>query len=228
VSRPPATDLGVVSVVDLVYKELRARILRGELSPGQRLAQGELAETLGVSRTPIREALRRLTGEGLVEFRTNYGFSATGIGVGGMLHRMEVRALLEPGIAALAAERRSQEDLDALQDAIRAESRARSAEAAHDASRAFHMALARATGNEELVRTIDGLWIIDVGRWALARRRESRRWQDADVAEHTAVAAAVADGDAEEARRLMHEHLQNALVHWAPEQPARTESAAAS
>jgi DNA-binding GntR family transcriptional regulator len=227
VSASKPTELGVVSVVDLVYRELRSRILRGEVQPGERLAQGELAETLGVSRTPVREALRRLTGEGMVEFRTNYGFSATGAGVGGMLQRMEVRSLLEPGIAELAAARRTPADLDAMQDAIRAERRARSSEAAHDTSRAFHIALAQATGNEEMVRTLDALWAVDMGRWALARRRgESRRWQAADVAEHSAVAAAVAAGQPAEARRLMREHLENALVHWAP--PSGAVEAAAS
>ena len=108
-------------MVDLVYKELRSRILRGEVTSGQRLAQGELAELLGVSRTPVREALRRLTGEGLVEFRTNYGFSVAETQVSGMLHRMEVRAMLEPGIAALAATRRSQADLEAMHAAIEEE-----------------------------------------------------------------------------------------------------------
>ena len=201
-------------MVDLVYKELRSRILRGEVTSGQRLAQGELAELLGVSRTPVREALRRLTGEGLVEFRTNYGFSVAETQVSGMLHRMEVRAMLEPGIAALAATRRSQADLEAMHAAIEEERTATSAEAAHDASRRFHLALAQATGNPELVRTIDGLWIVEVGRWALARRRESRKWQKADVAEHTAVVAAVAAGRYGEARRLMAQHLENALVHW--------------
>jgi DNA-binding GntR family transcriptional regulator len=208
--------LGVVSVVDLVYRELRARILRGDVEPGQRLAQAELADELGVSRTPVREALRRLTGEGLVEFRTNYGFSVAESQIGGMLSRMEVRAVLEPGIAALAAQHRSQAHLEEMQAAIDEERKARSAEAAHDASRRFHLALARATGNDEFVRCIDGLWIVDVGRWALARRRESRRWQQADADEHAAVAAAVGAGRRGDARRLMELHLKNALVHWEP------------
>ena len=69
---------------------------------------------------------------------------------------MEVRAVLEPGIAALAAQRRSQAHLEEMQAAIDEERRARSAEAAHDASRRFHLALARATGNDEFVRCIDG------------------------------------------------------------------------
>jgi DNA-binding GntR family transcriptional regulator len=214
VSSPPSTDLGVVSVVDLVYRELRARILRGDVEPGQRLAQGELAETLGVSRTPVREALRRLTGEGLVEFRTNYGFSAAETPIGGMLHRMEVRAVLEPGIAELAAERRTQADLDEMQAAIEEERKARSAATAHDASRRFHIALARATGNDEFVRCIENLWIIEAGRWALERRRESRDWQESDVAEHSAVATAVEIGRRKDARREMETHLRNALVHW--------------
>jgi DNA-binding FadR family transcriptional regulator len=143
-----------------------------------------------------------------------------------MVQRMEVRSLLEPGIAELAATRRTEADLDAMEDAIRAERRARSSDAAHDASRAFHMALAQATGNDEMVRALDALWIVDMGRWALARRRESRRWQAADVAEHSAVAEAVGAGEPEEARRLMREHLENALVHWAP--PADNVKAAAS
>jgi DNA-binding GntR family transcriptional regulator len=216
VSVPATTPLGIVSVVDLVYRELRTRILRGDIEPGQRLAQAELADSLGVSRTPVREALRRLTGEGLVEFRTNYGFSVAETKIGGMLHRMEVRAILEPRIAELAAERRSQADLEEMQAAIDDERKARSPWAAHDASRRFHIALARATGNEELVRCIDGLWIVEVGRWALARRRESRKWQQSDAAEHGAVAAAVAAGRSSDARRLMEEHLKNALVHWEP------------
>jgi DNA-binding GntR family transcriptional regulator len=214
-SRDP-TPLGVVSVVDLVYRELRTRILRGDVEPGRRLAQAELADELGVSRTPVREALRRLTGEGLVEFRTNYGFSVAENQIGGMLHRMEVRAVLEPGIAAVAAERRTQAHLEEMQAAIDEERKARSAEAAHDASRRFHIALARATGNDEFVRAIEGLWIVEVGRWALGRRRESRRWQQTDADEHAAVAAAVGAGRRGEARRLMEVHLKNALVHWEP------------
>jgi len=209
-----------------VYRELRTRILRGDVTPGQRLAQAELAEELGVSRTPVREALRRLTGEGLVEFRTNYGFSAAENQIGGMLQRMEVRALLEPGIAELAAQRRTQADLEAMQAAIDEERQATSAEEAHDASRRFHVALARATGNEELVRTLEALWFVEVGRWALAQRRESRKWQASDVAEHSAVAAAVGARRRAEARKLMKRHLENALVHWEPAYDAVDDAAA--
>ena len=99
---------------------------------------------------------------------------------------------MEPGIAAFAAERRSQEHLEEMQASIDEERKAGSAEEAHDASRRFHLALARATGNDEFVRCIDGLWIVEVGRWALGAPAESRRWQQVDADEHAAVAAAVA------------------------------------
>ncbi|MEZ0291468.1 MAG: GntR family transcriptional regulator, partial [Solirubrobacteraceae bacterium] len=63
-------------MVDLAYERIRAMIDSGEIPPGARLGQVELAEQLGISRTPVREALRRLTGEGLAEFLPNRGFRA--------------------------------------------------------------------------------------------------------------------------------------------------------
>src|SRR3954451_24190653 len=100
------TMLQVDSVVDLAYERIRQLVLEGDVAPGARLAQVELAERLGISRTPVREALRRLSAEGLVEFSPNRGFRAADLGLDAVLRRLEVRLLLEPGIARLAAERR--------------------------------------------------------------------------------------------------------------------------
>ena len=103
------------SVVDLAYERIRSMLVEGEIPPGARLGQVELAEQLGISRTPIREALRRLTGEGLAEFLPNRGFRAASPGLDDVLRRLEVRSLVEPGIARLAAQRRTDADLAALQ-----------------------------------------------------------------------------------------------------------------
>lgn len=157
-----------------------------------------------------------MTGEGIVEFRTNYGFSVAEMPVAGMLHRMEVRFCLEPHIAELAAERRTDEQLRALRGAVEQERAAGSGEVAAEGSRVFHMALADATGNDEFARVVGDLWIPDVGRWALSVRRESRRFQRADAAEHEQIAEAVANGDGARARQLMEQHLRNALVWWKP------------
>ena len=202
------------SVVDLAYERIRALILDGDVLPGARLGQVELAEQLGVSRTPVREALGRLTGEGLVEFLPNRGFRAAGLVLDQVVRRLEVRLLLEPGMARLAAERRAPEHLAALADAIDREAAAASRVAAHDASRAFHLVLAESTGNPELVSVFSGLWVVEVGRRLLARRSVESEWRGADVSEHRAIAAAVDARDGDRAAALMETHIRDALRHW--------------
>src|SRR5690242_7072338 len=156
--------LQVDSVVDLAYERIRGLVLDGDIAPGARLGQVELAERLGVSRTPVREALRRLAGEGLVDFQDQRGFRVAALPLGSVLHRLEVRLALEPACARLAAERRTDADLAALGASIAEEQRARSAVAAHDASRAFHVRVATATHNDEFVTALEGLWIVEIGR----------------------------------------------------------------
>jgi DNA-binding GntR family transcriptional regulator len=206
--------LRVDSVVTLAYAELRALILAGDLAPGSRLAQAELAERLGISRTPVREALRRLAGEGLVEFHANRGFWTADLGLEAVLRRLEVRLILEPGIAALASERRTDEDLSALRAAVAAEVKASDAARAHDASREFHLLLAHATANAELERTLESLWIVEVGRRLMARRAAVDDWREPDVAEHTQILEAVEAGAGSTAAELMAEHVRSALRHW--------------
>lgn len=203
--------------MDLAYRRIRDLVLSGELAPGARLGQVELAERFGISRTPVREALRRLAGEGLVDQISNRGFRVADLGLDAVLRRLEVRALLEPGIARLAAERRSKRDVERLKAAISREEVARSGIAAHDASRDFHVALARAAGNEELVRVLETLWLVEVGRRLLSKRYAVSDWQAEDVEEHRRIAAAVAEGRADDAERLMAGHVRRAVQHWEPE-----------
>ena len=205
------------SVADLAYERIRGLVLSGELAPGTRLGQVELAERLGISRTPVREALRRLGGEGLVEGHSHRGFRVTNLGLDAVLRRLEVRAILEPGIAALAAERRTGRDLDLMRVAIADEEEARDGIEAHDASRRFHIALARASGNEELVRVIESLWLVEVGRRLLFRRSAEPDWQRTDASEHREVLAAVHERRAADAERLMARHVRRAVHHWEPE-----------
>jgi DNA-binding GntR family transcriptional regulator len=209
-----ARRLRVRSVVGLAYDEIRAMLVGGTLPPGTRLGQGELADQLGISRGSVREALRRLAGDGLVDFETNRGFFSADIGLPAVLRRLEVRLLLEPGIARLAAARRTAADLEGLRDAVERERVAETAQEAHDASRAFHLTLAAASRNDELVRALDSLWIVDVGRRLLASRRTAPAWQEADVAEHAAIVDAVERKDAAAAEALVRQHIGDALRHW--------------
>jgi DNA-binding GntR family transcriptional regulator len=206
----------VDSVADLAYERIRGYVLGGEVAPGERLGQVELAERFGISRTPVREALRRLAGESLVDFHSNRGFRVADLGLDAVLRRMEVRSIVEPGIARLAALRRTEEDLRRLEEAIAGEEGARNGVAAHDASRDFHLALARASGNEELARVLNSLWLVEVGRRLLSRRTADPNWLHDDVTEHREILAAVSEGRASDAEHLMADHIGRAVHHWEP------------
>jgi DNA-binding GntR family transcriptional regulator len=216
-SEPRSGPLRVRSVVGLAYDELRAMIVDGRLAPGARVGQAELADALGISRGSVREALRRLAGDGLVEFEVNRGFFVVDLGLARVLDRLEARLHVEPVIARLAAERRNDDDLAALRRSVEAERSARTAAAAHDASRAFHVAVVHATRNDALARIFDSLWIADVGRRLLARRRTQPEWQENDVAEHLELLAAIEASDARRAEALMRAHVESAWRHWSGE-----------
>src|SRR5918997_931329 len=143
-------------------------------------------------------------------------FRVADLGLDAVLRRLEVRAILEPGIARLAAQRRTERDVELLKGCITREARARSGIAAHDASREFHVTLARASGNEELVRALESLWLVEVGRRLLSRRSAVSDWQSEDVKEHRTIADAVAEGRAEDAESLMTRHVRGAVRPWEP------------
>jgi len=163
-AQPAIAPLQIQSVVDHVYSALRERILSGDLPRGTKLRQASLADELGVSRTPLREALRRLSTEGLVEFSPNRGATVSELDFGDMRHAWSARVALEPGAARLAAQRRDADAIAAMRDAVKLQR-----QAAGDgmdsfaANRSFHLALAAASGNPHLTRFAEMLWVPRIG-----------------------------------------------------------------
>src|SRR5689334_829893 len=100
------------------YQLLRDRILSGALAPGQVLQQRELAATLGISTTPLREALRRLMTEGLVDLDSHRDARITELRAEQARDLIELRSALDPLAAALAAERRTSDDLAEMRAAL--------------------------------------------------------------------------------------------------------------
>ena len=212
------------SVVDIAYQRIRALIEEGELGPNARLRQGDLAVALAISRTSIREALHRLTAEELVEFKANRGFFVASFRLDAVLERLELRLVLEPGIARLAAQRRTDEDVAELERIVDGQLSTANLRLAHDLSRGFHIRLARTTRNEQFVKVLDSLWSPDIGRQLLNRRSATPGWREADAAEHRGILRAVAEGDPDEAAALMERHVAATHEHWAGEIAAELEA----
>src|SRR5262245_25746668 len=214
------------ALVDRLAATLQARVLSGELPSGTRLRQEALAEEFGVSRTPIREALRKLQAAGLVELRPNRGALVRGLSPREIRDAYEVRAELEGLAARLAAGRIRHEQLDALHDAQRefrealertVERRADGLDTSEDeiarwglANDIFHQQIQEACGNDVLARTLAHLhrsFPRDLSRTVL---RENTALLRENVREHEEILDAIEERDGEAARELMVRHVQHA------------------
>jgi DNA-binding GntR family transcriptional regulator len=202
--------LQIVSIADRVYGVLQERILNGELEAGSRLHQENISEELGVSRTPVREALARLAADGLVELLPNRGARVAAVALEDMRTAYEARLGVEPLAARFAAERGDPGDIKAIKAAVTEQRRARGSRATYTAIRRFHLAVVDAAGNPLLSRFAGSLW---AGRIALHvfLQQADKAVLDADVEEHEAIVTAIDGGDGELAERLMHRHIAASL-----------------
>ena len=204
--------LNIASVVDQVYEAIRERITSGSLPRGARVHQEDLAVELGVSRTPVREALRRLAAEGLVEMRTNRGARVADIDQGGMRGAYDARLVVEPGAARLAAARRLAEPLARMRAAVAAQRRSlRSVERSFEANREFHLALVAASGNDYLLQLVERLWVARIGATIYERQVETQERMVLDVREHEQILEAIEAGDGRRAESLTRRHLADAM-----------------
>lgn len=197
----------VQSVTDQVYAVLRERIASGEIARGARLHQEDLAEEFGVSRTPVREALRKLAAEGLIDLFANRGARVASADAEDLISSYETRLVVEPGAARIAAERQLPGPLKQMRAAIRDEEAAgTSAELHLKANRNFHLALIEATGNPQLVQFMEHVWIGRIGATLYEEAPDPGLRADHDA--HATIVAAIEAGDAEEAERRARGHLE--------------------
>jgi DNA-binding GntR family transcriptional regulator len=201
-------QLEIRSVVDQVHAELLERIVAGELAPGSRLRQEALADELGVSRTPLREALARLVSEGLVEFVPNRGATVARRDFTDMQDAWHARLVIEPGAARLAAERRDAEAIERMRETVRRQrSVAEDVTSSFALNRDFHLTLVAASGNTHLLQFCELLWLSRIGVPIFARQARDRSQMLAWADEHQAIAEAVAAGNQRRAERLTREHI---------------------
>src|SRR2546430_1178294 len=143
------------SRTEFVLATVRQMILTGELAPGQQLVETDLAELFGVSKTPVREALKTLAGSGLVTMSQFKGASVRIVDADMAFAVYDLRLALEP--AAVARAVRAGADFEKASDALENAGRARSDADRSMANRDFHRGLYAGCGNPLMVQTLDGL-----------------------------------------------------------------------
>jgi GntR family transcriptional repressor for pyruvate dehydrogenase complex len=195
-----------VDVAGRTAAEIRRHVLARGLQPGERLpSERELADQLGVSRPALREGIRQLAGQGLIETRRGAGSYVTVVGLRALL---DVRLLLEPEAAALAAAECDEADRSRL-----ASLAARLGDLVDDPASLtavdteIHQVIATASGNRVLESVLAGLAEMAAHQRAETSGREVVR--RGAVAEMRAVVDAVVGGDASAARSAMRAHLQS-------------------
>jgi DNA-binding GntR family transcriptional regulator len=192
-----------------VYDHLREEILSGSLTPGAELSEVALAESLGVSRGPIREAIGRLASEGLVTVRPRRGAVVSSLSTEEFIELYQVREALELLAVKLAVPRLRPDDITVLQaliDEMSARAERNQVVAFFEANSAFHLRLVEASGNAKLLELYKQL-LAQLGRYRL-RSLTLRGNLERSVAEHAAILRAVKRGDAERAAHLMSEHIR--------------------
>lgn len=145
---------------DVVFKTLRQAILKGELEPGERLMEIQLAERLGVSRTPIREAIRKLELEGLVLMIPRRGAEVAEITEKSMRDVLEVRRALEVLAVSLSCDRISGEQIEALKEVAEEFDRSLTSDDVTRTAEAdvhFHDIIYRSTDNQRLIQLLSNL-----------------------------------------------------------------------
>jgi DNA-binding GntR family transcriptional regulator len=207
---------GNSSRAELVYRSLREALKSGALKPGQRIMEAEVADRLAVSRTPVREALRRLENEGMLRLEPRTGLVVASISRQAMLELYVMREVLEGTAARLCARHASDPEIIELDELVKREARlqGRYAELSHH-NRLFHEAVHRGAHNRYLEKSLaavnDTMHLLGPSQMLLPGRAQQAQAEHAELFEHIRKH----DADAAEAaarghvRSAQHERVKN-------------------
>jgi DNA-binding GntR family transcriptional regulator len=198
---------------DVVFKTLRDAILRGDLKPGERLMEMHLAEGLGVSRTPIREAIRMLEQEGLAITIPRKGAQVAGMTEKDLYDVLEIRDALDELAVSKACEKVNKKSLSKLAEAMRDFEKSVASgnvRAIVSSDEQFHDVIYAMTDNPKLVNIVSNL------REQMYRYRYEYVKDNADyrqlVSEHTCIVDGLRRQDKEYVKSVMHTHLENQVA----------------
>lgn len=193
---------------EIVYEELKRQILVGEISPGTRMMEVELADVMGVSRTPVREAIRKLEKEGLVSIEPRKGAYASNISIKDMVDVLEVRQGLEEMAAMLAAGRITEEQKEELLEILAGYRNAVEAANIEESIRydeAFHIKIVSISGNKTLEQVFSTVQELAL-RFRYIYYDDFNRYENMPR-EHQMIEEAIMSGDTEKAKIAAGEHV---------------------
>jgi len=207
-------DQKVGSAADQAYLYVRERVMSGEFAAGTRLTEWQVADALGTSRTPVREAMRRLVGDGVLRFQRNYGTFVGTCSAKEIGELFEVRALLESEVAGAAARTIKAEQIErlaGLQDQI--EQRGPALDAKNltriaALNREFHSLIAQASDSPRIVNMLSNAVQVPLVQQTFRRYSESQLQRS--FMQHRELIDALRAGDSAWARDAMSCHVRAA------------------
>ncbi|HEY4296291.1 MAG TPA: GntR family transcriptional regulator [Paraburkholderia sp.] len=199
------TDFGQGSLAQYVYAQLRQEIRDRHLASGERLRETDIAERLAVSRTPVREALKRLESEGVVRFAPPRGFVVVQLSPKQVMELYAMRKVLVGAAARFAAEQASPIEIRSMQQVIAQLERVKTPDEVASLNRRLHEIIVAAAHNEYLYKTsnvlIDALGLLGSTTYSVPGRIKS------GLKENKEIVACIARHDADGAERAAHEHV---------------------
>lgn len=220
------------SLVDVVAERIEAAIISGQLEPGSRLSEQALAASLGVSRGPLREAIRRLEGRKLLERTPNIGVRVAALSLKDLNEVLQVREALEGMACGLAAQSMSDADIAGLARLLEGHEKQKSVQEGkgyYQESKDFdfHFRIVAGSGNERLVQMLTGdlYYLLRVYRYKSSTK--PGRAMEA-LQEHRAIVSALERRDAAAAEQAMREHLRHARRYVEEQMAAEGEAGTAA
>ncbi len=193
---------------EIVYEELKRQIMIGEIPPGTRMMEVELADEMGVSRTPIREAIRKLEKEGLVSIEPRRGAYASDISIKDMVDVLEVREFLESMAAGLAAKKIKPADCERISEASAIYKKAVESGHTEDIIKAdehFHKLIVECSGNKTLIQMMNQLQDSAL-RFRYIYYDDFSRYKNMPY-EHQEIVDAIISGDEQRAKDTADTHI---------------------
>jgi DNA-binding GntR family transcriptional regulator len=198
----------VKPIRDIVYEQLRKAILAGNIKPGERIIEKEYADKLNISRTPVREALRKLEIEGFVEYIPRKGVIAKGFSFKDIIEIYEIRRALETLAVKHVIENIDDAYIDALRDIVKQvdvlEEKG-DIEGVFNICKNFHETILKASSMPRLVNMINTLQEYLERFRRVTMSKSSRRLMV--IQEHKEILQAIIDKDVERAQELTNEHI---------------------